>query len=34
MDLKHEFTVPATLEETWAAFNDIESSRCASPAPR
>jgi carbon monoxide dehydrogenase subunit G len=25
MDLRHEFTVPATVEETWAAFNDIES---------
>ena len=25
MDLKHEFTVPATLDETWAAFNDIAS---------
>jgi carbon monoxide dehydrogenase subunit G len=25
MDLRHEFTVPATLEETWEAFNDIES---------
>jgi carbon monoxide dehydrogenase subunit G len=25
MDLRHEFTVPATLEETWDAFNDIES---------
>ena len=25
MDLTHEFTVPATLAETWEAFNDIES---------
>lgn len=25
MDLRHEFTVPATIEETWEAFNDIES---------
>ena len=25
MELRHEFTVPATIEETWAAFNDIES---------
>jgi len=25
MDLKHEFTVPATLQETWDAFNDIAS---------
>ncbi|MBD8868418.1 SRPBCC family protein [Nocardioides donggukensis] len=25
MDLTHEFTVPASIEETWEAFNDIES---------
>ena len=25
MELRHEFTVPASVEETWAAFNDIES---------
>ncbi|CUR55612.1 putative carbon monoxide dehydrogenase subunit G [metagenome] len=25
MELTHEFTVPASLDETWAAFNDIES---------
>ena len=25
MDLKHSFTVPASIEETWAAFQDIES---------
>jgi carbon monoxide dehydrogenase subunit G len=25
MDLTHEFTVPAPVEDTWAAFNDIES---------
>ena len=25
MELDHEFTVPATLDQTWAAFNDIES---------
>lgn len=25
MDLKHSFTVPASLEETWKAFNDLES---------
>lgn len=25
MQLTHEFTVPASVEETWAAFNDIES---------
>ena len=25
MDLRHEFTVPAPIDQTWAAFNDIES---------
>ena len=25
MQLTHEFTVPATVDETWAAFDDIES---------
>lgn len=25
MDLTHSFTVPASVEDTWAAFNDIES---------
>ena len=25
MELTHEFTVPASVEETWAAFDDIES---------
>ena len=25
MELRHEFTVPATAAETWEAFNDIES---------
>ncbi len=25
MELTHTFTVPATVEETWAAFQDIES---------
>ncbi|MBA2550079.1 MAG: SRPBCC family protein [Nocardioidaceae bacterium] len=24
MDLTHQFTVPASIEETWAAFNDLE----------
>ncbi len=24
MDLNHQFTVPASIEETWAAFNDLE----------
>lgn len=25
MELQHRFVVPASIEETWAAFNDIES---------
>ena len=25
MDLTHTFTVPASIEDTWTAFNDIES---------
>jgi carbon monoxide dehydrogenase subunit G len=25
MELKHQFVVPATMEDTWTAFNDIES---------
>jgi len=25
VDLTHKFTVPASVEDTWAAFNDIES---------
>lgn len=25
MDLTHKFTVPASVEDTWTAFNDIES---------
>jgi len=24
VDLKHQFTVPASIEETWTAFNDLE----------
>lgn len=24
MDLRHEFTVPATIDESWAAFNHLE----------
>ena len=31
MELRHEFTVPATVEETWAAFNDIESVAACFP---
>src|SRR5699024_10220625 len=25
MDLTHQFVVPASIEETWEAFNDLES---------
>jgi uncharacterized protein len=31
LDLKHEFTVPASVEETWDAFNDIESVAACFP---
>ena len=31
MELRHEFTVPASVEETWAAFNDIESVAACFP---
>ena len=31
MELKHEFTVPATLAETWRALNDIESVAACFP---
>jgi len=31
MELRHEFTVPATLQETWDAFNDIESVAACFP---
>ena len=31
MELRHEFTVPATIEETWTAFNDIESVAACFP---
>ena len=31
MELKHEFTVPASIEETWTAFNDIESVAACFP---
>jgi carbon monoxide dehydrogenase subunit G len=34
MDLRHEFTVPATVEETWAAFNDIESVAVCFPGAK
>ena len=31
MELTHEFTVPAGIEETWAAFDDIESVAACFP---
>ena len=31
MELRHEFTVPASVDETWAAFNDIESVAACFP---
>jgi carbon monoxide dehydrogenase subunit G len=31
LELKHEFTVPAGVEETWAAFNDIEGVAACFP---
>ncbi|MBV9830411.1 MAG: SRPBCC family protein [Marmoricola sp.] len=31
MELTHEFTVPASIEETWAAFDDIESVAACFP---
>jgi uncharacterized protein len=31
VELTHEFTVPASLEETWAAFDDIESVAACFP---
>ena len=31
MELRHEFTVPASVEETWTAFNDIESVAACFP---
>jgi len=31
LELKHEFTVPASVEETWTAFNDIESVAACFP---
>ena len=31
MELRHEFTVPASVEETWVAFNDIESVAACFP---
>lgn len=31
MELKHEFTVPAGIEDTWNAFNDIESVAACFP---
>ena len=34
MELRHEFTVPATIEETWNAFNDIESVAVCFPGAK
>jgi carbon monoxide dehydrogenase subunit G len=34
MDLRHEFTVPATIEETWSAFNDVESVAACFPGAK
>ena len=31
MELRHEFTVPASMDETWAAFNDIASVAACFP---
>jgi carbon monoxide dehydrogenase subunit G len=31
LELKHEFTVPASIDETWTAFNDIESVAACFP---
>ena len=31
MELTHEFTVPASIDETWNAFNDIESVAACFP---
>ncbi|MDQ6641327.1 MAG: SRPBCC domain-containing protein, partial [Actinomycetota bacterium] len=31
MDLTHTFTVPADVDATWAAFNDIESVAACFP---
>ncbi len=34
MDLRHEFTVPATIDQTWSAFNDIESVAICFPGAK
>jgi carbon monoxide dehydrogenase subunit G len=34
MDLRHEFTVPAPIDQTWSAFNDIESVAACFPGAK
>ena len=34
MDLRHEFTVPAPIDQTWSAFNDIESVAVCFPGAK
>ena len=34
MDLRHEFTVPASIDQTWSAFNDIESVAVCFPGAK
>jgi len=34
MDLRHEFTVPAPIDQTWHAFNDIESVGACFPGAK
>jgi uncharacterized protein len=34
MDLRHEFTVPASIDQTWSAFDDIESVAVCFPGAK
>ena len=34
MDLRHEFTVPASIDQTWSAFNDVESVAACFPGAK
>ena len=34
MELRHEFTVPASIDQTWSAFNDIESVAVCFPGAK
>ena len=34
MDLRHEFTVPAPIDQTWSAFDDIESVAVCFPGAK